>query len=406
MPVYTGVHRDGFFIKRMKKSLLSLILTYAMATTASAQYTTDGFYRIQNLGSERYAYLTDNTGSYDMVRDQGDINAVQMWSTASRSYFSDPSSLIYIQQVGASLYDLKGQGMSLHQLTNEYVTVRETSTGSGEYYVYATKSGVSKYLGDSETADLDKGNFSTSAQGDNKLWYVHQLDNSSSDNYFGLKPIVCVADKHYYPLYIATPFYLTGDMKAYTIKTVGHGMAVISEVTGLMPAFTPLLIECTSDNAIDNKIDLVGAVETSPLAGNLLSGVLFCNESRATKDHTGLSEKAITQFNPATMRLLGITSEGRLGFVSTSDQLYDAKRVVGGAPLGLCLPANQAYLPVPEGTEAEVTIVTQEEYDDFMSAIGDIKPQAADAPLYNLNGVRTDATKHGIYIKGGKKYTK
>ena len=93
------------------------------------------------------------------------------------------------------------------------------------------------------------------------------------------------------------------------------------------------------------------------------------------------------------MRVLGLTSEGKLGYI-TADIDY--------------LPANQSYLVVPAGTAKELTIVTEAEY---IAGINNIKVENRNnAPVYDLNGKKvseTNASIHslpqGIYISGGKK---
>lgn len=343
----------------MKKLYSTLLFLFTLTTVCRAQFTTDGYYRVQNFASERYIYLTDNTGSYDKTHDIGDLSAIQLWK--NRPLVSDPASIIYIQKINnAGEYDLMGQGCGVHAITDMYVHVKET--GDNEYNVYGLYQGVAKYLSDAEITDIDEGGFATTGKGDYRVWSIYKVDNQTS-NFFGIEPNVSAAGKQYYPLYMAMAFQPTAGMKAYTISKVDQGMAVVKEATGTIPAFTPVLLEMTSTNAADNKLDLLPPAQSgTPLAGNKLKGVLFCNQSRATKDHSGLAEKAITPFDKATMRVLGTTKDGRLGFVSESDHLFDAVRPIDGKPIGLSLPANQAYLPVEAGTPEELIVVTEAEY--------------------------------------------
>ena len=64
----------------MRRLLFFLSLITVLISNVSAQFTTDGFYRVQNYGTTRYLYLTDNTGSYDMKRDIGDFGALQLFN--------------------------------------------------------------------------------------------------------------------------------------------------------------------------------------------------------------------------------------------------------------------------------------------------------------------------------------
>ena len=85
-----------------------------------------------------------------------------------------------------------------------------------------------------------------------------------------------------------------------------------------------------------------------------MKGVLFCNNSRPK------SKDAITAYNASSMRVLGVTAAGKLGFVSESDNLvtYNGTRY---------LPANQAYLAVSADAPSELTIVTEEEYQKALA---------------------------------------
>ena len=49
----------------MKKILLTAILGTACVAGAHAELEGDGYYRIQNYVTERYAYVTDNKGKID-----------------------------------------------------------------------------------------------------------------------------------------------------------------------------------------------------------------------------------------------------------------------------------------------------------------------------------------------------
>ena len=72
----------------------------------SAEFNGDGFYRVQNYGTQRYLYLTDCTGSYDMKRDVGDFGALQLYNGQEKT-ISDPSCILYIKQFGSQI-DIEG----------------------------------------------------------------------------------------------------------------------------------------------------------------------------------------------------------------------------------------------------------------------------------------------------------
>ena len=112
----------------------------------SAEFNGDGFYRVQNYGTQRYLYLTDCTGSYDMKRDVGDFGALQLYNGQEKT-ISDPSCILYIKQYGSQI-DIEGQGIGIHQIVNRYVDLKYFSSGAfaGTYSVSASESGVTKRI--------------------------------------------------------------------------------------------------------------------------------------------------------------------------------------------------------------------------------------------------------------------
>ena len=128
-------------------------------------------------------------------------------------------------------------------------------------------------------------------------------------------------------------------MKAYYISKVADGQAVYKEVVnGKVPASTAVFVKCASANYVDNKVTVANN-GVSTLSGNLLNGVYFKN---TTNKHKNLKE-----YDPKTMRVLGVMSNGELGFITAN---YDY------------LPANKAYLVVPAGSPSEIKIVSEADF--------------------------------------------
>lgn len=354
----------------MKKTLFAcLALLLATLSARGAQpvsvYSTDGYYRVQNYATERYTYVTDNTDNSDIARNAFDMAAIQLWKDLDRA-ISDPASIIYIEQHGTDHYDLRAQGTGVYAMLGMYVNVKASSSPAfkslGLYEVSATGSfgGVTatKYLSDGEQANVPDGLMSLTGTGQYRQWAVFPVSATDEDNYFGITPTVMVGTKHYYPFYAAFPFnFHSAGMKAYIVTKVDDkmGMAVMTEVTGAVPASTPVLIECSSAQATNNRLDLL-ASSGAALSGNLLKGVYFCNQKRPK------SKDALTAFDANTMRVLGVTAGGELGFVSQSANLKTFSNKEGSY-----LPSNQAYLPVSEGTPSELKLVTEAEYQEALA---------------------------------------
>lgn len=324
----------------------------------SAQFTNDGFYRVQNYGTKRYLYLTDNKGSYDMARDVGDFGALQLYSGHEKTV-SDPSCILYIKRFGSQI-DIQGQGVGIYNLVSRYVDLKDVTTGAfkGTYTVSATESGVTKYLDDETTIqDFEKGVVGTNRSSPYRNWLIHPVISSDDSNYFGITPTISVNGKYYYPLYAAFPFRaVSSGMKIYKVANCDEelGYAVLSEITGIVPALTPVLIECSSNSPSDNRLDLIES-SASPLADNLMRGSLFCNYERRIK-----SADAVTAYNQSRMRILGVTSEGKLGFLNSTENLNEIEG-------GFFIPSNTSYLWVNYSCPSELTVVTEAEYAEIIA---------------------------------------
>lgn len=385
--------KGRFFIVTFVTMLCTLV--------AHAQISDDGFYRVRNYGSDRFIYITDKFGSYDMNRDIGDFSALQLWR--EKDVISDVSTVIYITKKGENLYDLQGQGTGIYKLISRYVNVYRTTSGvyKDTYQVYATEKGVTKYLTDNESSEVPDGTLGTSGTGAYRQWEVLPVSVESEDNYFGITPTITIGEKYYYPMYASFDFDLVSEgMKAYVVKTQPP-YYYIEEYKGIVPAGSAVIIECSSPNATDNRINLRPASNSS-ISDNLLKGVYFCNPGRETIDQRDYDSKWFPgiEFDPSTMRVLGVTSEGKLGLVSSSDNLTYYKRTKK-----YYLPANQAYLPCEVSVASELRL-----YDkgDVPTAVDEV---AADdvrvAECVDLSGRRLEhEPAKGIFIKGGKLYIK
>lgn len=341
----------------MRRLIYLLFFLAALTSHVSAQFTSDGFYRVQNFGTKRYLYLTDCTGYYDMNRDIGDFGALQMFTGKDKTV-SDAASIIYIKKYGSQV-DIQGQGIGIYKIVSRYVDLNYISSGAfkGTYTVSATEQGITKYLDDEETnKDFEKGIVGTNRNSPYRNWLIYPV-NSSTDDYFGIKPLFSLNGKYYYPFYAAFPFKAASSgMKFYSISKTDSelGYAVLTEITGVVPSKTPVLVECSSDAPASNRLDLIES-SASPISPNSLSGTFFCNYERRNK-----SEYSLIAFNPARMRVIGVTGQGKLGFVTSTRYLNQ----ING---DYYIPANTSYLNVPEGSPADFTIVTEEEYNQILA---------------------------------------
>lgn len=368
------------------KVILSLAL-FAATGAASAQDFANGYYRFQSAVTDRYIVVIDNRGSVDIMSTTADLGAVHTYRGFDENIVSNPGSIIYVERHGEG-YDLHAQGVSTYDLVGYYLRIRRSRTNDNAYWAYATSSGMTSYIND-EVWDGDEGYVGTN-DSNGRDWYILPVE-TQGDNYFGVRP-TCSADGLYYQSFYASfPFSFASEgMKAYYVSQFGNGMAVLKEYTGgVVPASMPLIIECSSDQPTNNRLNLLTDEVQAP-SDNSLTGVYF---------NTPLPYGHVNQVanDPATMRLLGITSEGKLGMVAKPEVDF--------------VPANAVYLSVPEGTASELRFVSE---DEFTAGINDITVDepvsAAKSGVYTLTGVKVadgntlpDGLPAGVYIVGGKK---
>lgn len=350
----------------MKRVLLFLSFV-ACTLQGFAQLKGDGYYRVRSYDQQRYVTLVDNRGSIDVHTTSADMGALCNVYGFER-VVSSPASIIYIKKMSTG-YDLQSQGTGSFEIVSCEVTI--SSTGDGTYFAYVSKAGFTKYLADAviswmlddddpdriwgTMAGIDKPS-PTSTEAD---WEILPV-SSSSDNYFGITPTVSAGNAYYQSFYAIFPFtFSSTGMAAYYVSQVdpSKSAVVIKEMTGGVPKTTPVIIKCSSDKPANNKLN-VGAAATGSAPGNLLKGVIFCNNVAE-----GTGHKNVVEYNPETMRVLDTASDGSLAFVKSSTLQY--------------IPANTAYITVSSDAPAVLKVYTQDEYDQLPAGTqGDLNDDA------------------------------
>lgn len=380
-------------IESMKLRLFGLALL-ASASSAFAQINGDGYYRIQNFGTERYLYLMDNKSTgVNYQATTADMDAIVLSEEENRQYY-DPACVIYVQNVGGA-YDFKAQGASISAISGGYyLNLSEVNTKLGMTYICKFNSGgYSVTLWDGEIAHVYvESKISTYSQdiSGQRQWQAFAINSSDDDNYFGIKPDVEIDGKYYKAFYAAFPFKVKSSGMAvyYASELINSNTAVTvvkADDNAVIPASTPVFIECSSSDYSNNRIDIVDESGTS-LSSNILSGNYFCYDDKYYPKH-----KNVLVNNTATMRVLGKMSNGLLGYITSSDTY---------------IPANSSYLVVPEGSPSELPL------SGAITGISNVKvdtPASSSTAVYSLQGVKvadslsSASLTPGIYIVGGKK---
>lgn len=373
----------------MRKYLL-IFVSLVFAAETNAQQFSDGFYRAKNQTTGRYITVVDDHGSVDYQANSADLNAIKTYKFIAdkqwnaQKVISNPGSVVYAEYNAANKgYKLFAQGCDTYSIVSGYLKV-ETYKHNGQpaYQLYASKSGVSKYLKDFPNADRDSSYVGAdSFDKDYSHWDILPLE-TEGENYFGMFPTITHDDSYYLSFFASFPFsfHSTG-MHAYYINKVDtkYKVAVIQEIgqnKSDIPAAMPLIVKCSSAEPANNRIDIHTSNAKLP-EDNLLNGVYFLNWQRQkTNPHYN-----VTPNDTSIMRVLAILSDGSLGMKKSTDEF---------------MPKNSAHLYVEPGTPDELKLVTQEEYERM------IKPKETLLGDANEDGTVdvADITTIASYILG------
>jgi uncharacterized protein YjdB len=327
------------------KKLLTSAIALSIAGNVFASLPDSGYYRCHNYKSDRYVYVLDNKGKIDYGATSLELYAIQLWKGLDKT-ISDPSTILYFDKQSDGKYDINSQGTGINDIINYYVSIKEVSSIPGAYYLYGTYSGVTKYLSDGEQDDYYQLSYlSDSGSGQWRYWTIDPL-NTSGSNYFGLSPEISVGKDYYVPFYADFPFSTASDgMKVYYVSKVDTevGMAVMTEINGVVPRSMPVIIKCSSANTSNNRLD-IGGQPSAKVSDNLLKGVYFQNPDNYHYNQL--------DYKPNTMRLLGVTSDGSIGYIKSNTQY---------------VPRNQAYLSVSSDAPDELKLVTLSEYEEYLA---------------------------------------
>lgn len=370
----------------MKKIVLILLASLSFFT-AYAQLNGNGYYRVRNVGSERYITIKDNKGSINVSTTSADLGAVELYKNFE-NVVSDPGSILYIESVGTG-YRLHAQGTSTYEIIGYNLKLKQNNDGS--YKAYQENSYMVVYLCDAERSSVVDGVLGTSDKGTNyRDWNIIPVDAESED-YFGVTPDFKHGDKYYASFYADFSFKtFSEDMTVYYVSRLYGDTAVYCKYSYPLPEGVPCFIECGSADAGNNRLQIAKYKSGKPM-DNKLGGVYFCNTSKLHKN--------LKAYDPETMRVLGITSTGELGYIK-ADLEY--------------LPANKSYLNVPSGSPDEIVLISLDKYKEI-TGIDDILEgdENTSYAIYTMKGIKVGESKEdfdnlpkGIYIVNGEKVLK
>lgn len=386
-------------MKYFNLKFLMVFLTLAVALPAMAQISGDDYYRVRNASTGKYIAIANDKFNYttciataggglsQFVPFIGDpTNAKRRALACAGKYLSTdihmvndpdfilPGDIIYAEGLYDDAdddndYNLIGQGTSLLTLTTgiypsdtqplnfseRYINIKKSSgSGANTQYIASIYLKASNY----SSADLGKRYFvdnngtfaiNESYSSTNAKWYVEKV------YHFNVLPEVELNGKYYTTLKVPFAFTLSGSVeKAYAITAVNGGILDYQEITGTIPAGTPVLLQCSSPNAADCQLIPSGkpiftapdpsvttsapvADESSSYTGtNLLGGTYYCNTDGTITFETksGTSSFTATHTTAASGKyIIGKDANGKLGFITATGNVE-----------GNVMPANKAWM--------------------------------------------------------------
>ena len=304
-------------------ALLITLLSTLFGGQVLAQLNGSGYYRISNVATGRYITVHDDKGSAKVSGGQvkADMGAVEMIS-GFENVVSDPGSVLFVHDLGGDSYDLNAQGTSTYEIMQQrHIAILPFPDGT--YAARVTVKGMSVILAD----NLETGLCIYNSQNPNRFWNITPINDT--DNYFSVPTEFEYLGKYYTTLFTEYPYQLSEGMRAFYVSGFdADNRAILTEIIDKVPGETAVLLECSSNRLEDNK--LMPVMDNVPAVGkNYLKGVYF----NINKKVGGYKHKNQTAYDPATMRVLGL-SNGEPAFVKSSQST---------------LAANKAYLELPEG---------------------------------------------------------
>ena len=357
----------------MRPFLLFLLITFGLP--ALAQIDGNGYYRIRNTVNEgNYIALQNNKLQFnDMVTAAGGGTALAFNTNNAQDYamkcaklylqtdihlvedanLDKPETIIYLKKSASTLYDLKGQSVSLVALTTGETTntsiaivfsgiYADLQQTNGEYTaaveLKAKAMGISRSLGNHYFFDND-GKFDLDKSKNNySYWYITPV------SCLHVTPSVLHRGMYYTTMYVPFSYKLSGDVKsAYVIKSINEDGTLekyciaTNEDGKAVPAGTPVVLECVSNVTANCNLIPQGEPRTDNSSNytetsNLLKGTYFCNTdgvqtyNKQTGGTASFNANNYTERVDVKMRVLNEV-DGKLGFFLASNDKMKANKV-------------------------------------------------------------------------------
>lgn len=413
----------------MKRAILTSIIATMAFPLFAQQYSGPGYYRLKNRGEAgRYISIENDKVSEESKKvsfsgGKSVYAAMESLKTVKNKDYV-PGTIMFVTGQASDL-TLEAQGENTADLLDKF--------GYSGYKLKANSQGELNTTYSGYQIDMIDFGFDYPVSRDGfcavatlnyirtndikyyALWDFIKIDNENE--YFGIYPNenIKVGDKYYTTIFTTFAFKLREGMKAYYIDqhnytgSIQEPIAELKEITdGIIPAATPVIIECSSNFVSDNKVTLL-MEDQSPITGNELKGRVFCFVPSEKEDQ---NMKNALAFNESTMRVLGV-KDGKLAMVTDNNSALKIITKSNGVKERY-IPANKAYLPISSSdTAATANGVKLLLPDEYAAATSISKVVSEEKPtkegIYTLTGVKvkegnaSENLPNGIYIINGKK---
>lgn len=391
----------------MNKFILSIALACISGLTAHAQFTSNGYYRIKNATTQRYMSLCDNHSRGVHVASTSVDAGALVTKKNFNEVLTDPGTVFYIENVSGTNYNISSQGANVYNMIQYYIRLTKLNDGTYRAWQKDNSSGQIIILSDENDYFYGKDiSYVNSLTKDAQKWYI--LPVNTEENYLGVKPNIEANGKYYATFFAETPFsFASSGMRAlYISELKSSGAAIYKEIKGIVPAKTPVIIECSSKDPAKNKLK-IEATSPNSIKDNLLTGIYFGLGMKATSHYN------CTAFDAKSMRVLGLSKDGSLELNNEDTYMADIMIKIGSNyeytyPYIKAIPHNTAYVKVSSSVPTHMKLFKE---GDPAAGINDIEyTDDKPATIYHINGmmVREKATSteglpKGIYIFKGKK---
>ncbi len=298
---FKGWEHNESIVSTDKEYTLTVSNATAGDYTAIFEKKTVTYYRLRNQNGY-YLSIVGNQGYEIQHEDDGEtffdgFNLNGTIKLTKTNVITDPSTILKISHKAFNSgvyteFNMEAQGINLKDVIKadiEKVKQQSSKFDMTEEFVL-TWDGKDGY----RIKNRDEGFFIQSVGSNSNayfvsdaypnanedVWYFEPVDEEHIDSYyFGVVPERHAANgKHYTTLYTSFPYQCADDMKAYYADNVtDDGVANCYEITsGKVPALTPVILECTSTSASNNRLVPLSSDEVADdLEGtNLMKGVI------------------------------------------------------------------------------------------------------------------------------------